>query len=161
MYVIITQWDVGEAKRKKSIIIWISFNLKHGWMLIIHIFPVAFIELFIPGTIQITFICIIISFCSSNNPITLNYYPLFLEVRQLGGENDWTYLRLDNRIHPQVLSFYILCFFHYAIHLFNSEDWLLEFWVKGSFLCVQLPSHGSCSLPWHMINSTNVPNPTE
>ena len=46
-------------------------------MLIIHIFPVTFIELFIPGTIQITFIYIIISFCSNNNPIIPKLLSMF------------------------------------------------------------------------------------
>ena len=149
-----------QKERKKSIIIWISFNLKHGWMFVIHICPVTFIELFIPGTIQISFTYIIISFYSNNNPIIHKLLSTF-EIRQLGVDNDWTDVSLDDIIHPQVLSFCILCFFHYAIHLVNSEDWLLEFWMRGSFLCVQLSSHGSCSLPWHMINSTNVPNPAE
>lgn len=116
--------------------------------LLFHIYLITFIDLFVLETVQVSFTYIISLYYHSNSVIP-KVLSIFFQKRQLGVQLGYlAFLKLENRIHSQVLSFIKHPLFHHAIFSLNKEVWLLEPEMMGSILCSSR----------YIVNSTNAPN---
>lgn len=92
----------SKEKRKKNVIKWMLFNLKHGWMVpISHLPHNIYWPLF---SRHCTNQFHIYSFYPHNNPIIPKLLSTFFWDKANGSSEWLVYLSLENRIHSWVLS---------------------------------------------------------